>query len=221
MSVFWRPNGCVLWFDFAELSGNKVYDLSGNGNHGNIYGASWRRGQLIGSLYFDGVDDYVEVLASDILNGLGDVGKKMSVEVLVYLDEVKPEEDYFVFKLSEWTIGYDSDGYLIFATWGDRITCATKAKAKEWMHLVANWYAGDHYEFYINAVEDANSPKSTTDTSPSTTNPIGIMASIGLPTEVYTHGYIALVRIYNRALTEREIRAHYNYIKYMARQIIR
>ena len=37
MSIFWRPRGCVLWYDFAELSGDTVYDLSGNGNHGTIY----------------------------------------------------------------------------------------------------------------------------------------------------------------------------------------
>jgi len=46
LSVFWRPRGCVLWFDFGALKGSTVYDLSGEGNHGTIYGAAWRRGHL-------------------------------------------------------------------------------------------------------------------------------------------------------------------------------
>jgi len=59
MSVFWRPRGCILWFDFGTLKGNTVYDLSGQGNHGTIYGAKWLRSYLTGALSFDGVDDYV------------------------------------------------------------------------------------------------------------------------------------------------------------------
>jgi len=34
-------DGLVLWLNFEEGSGDKVYDRSGSGNHGTIYGATW------------------------------------------------------------------------------------------------------------------------------------------------------------------------------------
>jgi len=54
--------GLVLYLWMNEGSGNRVYDLSGNGNHATIYGATWTRlasGKNV--LHFDGVDDYVVV----------------------------------------------------------------------------------------------------------------------------------------------------------------
>ena len=37
-------DGLVLWLDFEEGCGDKVYDKSGRGNHGTIYGgAKWVR----------------------------------------------------------------------------------------------------------------------------------------------------------------------------------
>lgn len=47
--------GLVGAWIFNELTGEKVFDLSGNGNNGTITGASW----VSDGLSFDGVDDYV------------------------------------------------------------------------------------------------------------------------------------------------------------------
>ncbi|MEM4975847.1 MAG: LamG-like jellyroll fold domain-containing protein [Desulfurococcaceae archaeon] len=45
-----------------EGSGNKVYDLSGNGNHATIYGATWTRlASGKNALHFDGVNQYASV----------------------------------------------------------------------------------------------------------------------------------------------------------------
>jgi hypothetical protein len=51
-------NGLVGWWPF---SGN-ANDLSGNGNHGTVYGAtpnSDRNSNLLSSFYFDGINDYI------------------------------------------------------------------------------------------------------------------------------------------------------------------
>ncbi len=53
--------GCVLYLNFEEGSGTKVYDKSGFKNNGTIYGATWTNGKIGKALYFDGVDDYVEI----------------------------------------------------------------------------------------------------------------------------------------------------------------
>ena len=59
-----KDPSCVLFYQFAERSGNTVYDLSGKGNHGTIYGATRFGGFGRYGLHLDGVDDYVEATDS-------------------------------------------------------------------------------------------------------------------------------------------------------------
>jgi len=56
----------VLDLPFSEGVGNIARDRSLYGNHGTIYGASW----VGGKLQFDGINDYVNITASDSLNNL-------------------------------------------------------------------------------------------------------------------------------------------------------
>jgi len=58
--------GLVAYWSFDEGSGNTLHDLSGNENHGTIYGAVWTGGKSGNALYFDGDDDYVEIPADNI-----------------------------------------------------------------------------------------------------------------------------------------------------------
>jgi len=52
-----------------EGSGGTVYDNSGNGNDGTIYGATWTNSGRFGkALDFDGVDDYVQIPNGASLN---------------------------------------------------------------------------------------------------------------------------------------------------------
>ena len=55
-------NGLVGWWKFDQGSGTVAYDSSGNGNDGSLTGGpTWATGKIGGALSFDGVDDYVEV----------------------------------------------------------------------------------------------------------------------------------------------------------------
>ena len=56
-----------LWH-FDEGAGNSIFDSSVNANHGTVYGASWVQGKYGTGLYFDGVDDFAEILHSPALN---------------------------------------------------------------------------------------------------------------------------------------------------------
>jgi D-alanyl-D-alanine dipeptidase len=58
----------LAYWNFNENSGNTLNDVSNNGITGMIYGASWTPGVRGSALYFDGTDDYVETLSTDILN---------------------------------------------------------------------------------------------------------------------------------------------------------
>jgi len=218
MSVFWRPRGCVLWFDFAELSGDTVYDLSGNNNHGTIYGASWRRGHLVGALEFDGVDDYVEVSDSPSL----DITDELTIETFIYYKGYtvyptivcKGTQNYRLFFMDDGTIIFrliiDGEGT------GNNCRSVTIIPTNRWVHIVGT-YDGSVMKIYINGELDPGYYEITGSITPNNESMIiGNWNDLTNPRPFY--GLIAHTRIYNRALTEREIRAHANYLlqKYIA-----
>jgi hypothetical protein len=59
-----RGSGLVAHWDFDEGSGDVLHDVSGNGNDGTIYGATWTSGFSDNALKFDGDNDYVLVPSS-------------------------------------------------------------------------------------------------------------------------------------------------------------
>jgi len=62
-------NSLVAHWRFDEGEGDIAYDSAGN-NDGVIHGATWTSGQIDGALYFDGLDDFVE-LQDDSFDSLG------------------------------------------------------------------------------------------------------------------------------------------------------
>jgi subtilisin family serine protease len=62
----------ISHWKFDEGSGTTVYDSIGN-NHGTIYGAAWTAGQINGALSFDGQNDYVGVPDDASLDITGDI----------------------------------------------------------------------------------------------------------------------------------------------------
>jgi hypothetical protein len=79
-------NGLLLHFQFDKVIASHVLDSSGRENHGKAYGVTWsEQGRSGGSLYFDGVDDYVEAPLSRSLHA----GDELTLSVCVYrhLDE--------------------------------------------------------------------------------------------------------------------------------------
>ena len=64
-----EDEGMVLYLSFDEGVGNITKDLSGNGNDGSIKGgAKWVQGKDGKALELDGEDDYVQVPYDDIFN---------------------------------------------------------------------------------------------------------------------------------------------------------
>jgi len=218
MSVFWRPRGCVLWYDFAELQGDTVYDLSGNGNNGTIYNAEWRRGHLVGSLYFNGTDAYVEVPHSDSLNITDEITIEAFVKVISFVNAypvIVGKGDAYVSRFK----AEDTDKGRMMASWhiaGDwrHVYGNTVISAPALVHHVITFKSDVGTKMYLNGVLDKEAP--TTGTLDTSTANVLIGNYEGLIR--YLHGIIHFVRIYNRALSQREIRAHANYLlqKYIA-----
>jgi len=213
VSVFPHPLGCVLWFDFGEPKGDTAYDLSGMGNNGTIYGAARVVGPLSGALSFDGVDDYVEAPDSPPL----DVDY-ITAELL--LNPADPTAyKSFVSKgcigvppNRTWEITIRVGNYLrfCFSRDGSELLSAiyeTPLVAGRWYHIVG-LYDGEAGKLYVDGDLKATKP------APGTLFKNDYSLRLGLSHfGEAADATIALARIYNRALTEEEIRAHYNYAR--------
>lgn len=66
-----RPGNLVGYWPLNETSGSIAHDVSGNGNHGTIYGALLGQpgmGDGNTSFYFDGINDTVDIFSSSLAN---------------------------------------------------------------------------------------------------------------------------------------------------------
>jgi len=201
-----------LWYDFATLKGGTVYDLSGYGNHGTLYGPVWRRGPLIGALSFDGVDDYVEVPDSPSL----DITRKITIEALV-LTRVHAEK--MIINKENWEVperNYRlqilSDGRFEFSFYdgGWRLYESNSIVPLNTLVYLAAAFDEDTDEvkLYMNGELDVvlSSPYSLIP------NVHPLLIGDSLPRGWVWDGIIAHVRLYSRVLTEREIKAHHRYL---------
>lgn len=212
MTLFWRPSGCVLWYDFAEKSGNTVHDLSGNGNHGTINGATWKSGRLIGALKFNGSTDYVEVPVSSSLQ----LTTALTLEAIIYIlsdtgiyqgvvGRFNGSYNYRIL-VRPTTLLYQhqrNDGTYF------GITATISSILKKATYIVATYSTADSVaKLYLNGDEVQSATESATlqDNEPK--------VKVGMAQDTYypLAGYIYLVRIYNRALSEKEIKTNYRYL---------
>lgn len=130
------------WTDFTVPI---AADSSANENHGMIYGASFIDGVFGEGLYFDGVDDYVEVPDSPSLDITG------AITIEAWIKRMAERRQTI---LAKWRIGDAQRSYLLAltadnkvqfwlspdGTWANRkeLTSST-AIGSEWTHIAAVW----------------------------------------------------------------------------------
>jgi hypothetical protein len=86
------PLGAVLSYTGLPGGGTTIYDRSLYGNHGAISGATWYNTATgVPYLYFDGVDDYVNIGSGESL----DITTAISLEAWVYFDSAGIVRDIF------------------------------------------------------------------------------------------------------------------------------
>jgi len=198
--------GLVAYYSFDDCSAK---DLSGNGNDGIIYGAKCVDGKFGKALRFDGVDDYVEVPDSPSL----DITDEITIEVWVkgygfagdFRQIVGKSPDTVLRHLNfAYDLRVDKAGPLRFSiNNGDWQYVLATIEEGKWYHVVGT-YDGSEMRLYVNG--ELKDTKSVSGSIITNDAPV----SIGrLPTDDYWNGIIDEVRIYNRALSEEEIRALY------------
>ena len=204
-------SSCVLALSFGEESGNIAYDQSQYGNDGTIYGATRVRGLIGKALSFDGVDDYVDcgniqplgqsltiALWSKRLGSTGSYGTLLSIDG------------------KSWT----SIGGLLIFDWNNgkiagrvrngsdnsetQVLFETDVPNGVWRHYVLVWDKPVLRAYRNGELVDEKNWN----------HDIGwnvYETIIGKWADLYFNGIIDEVRIYNRALSEKEIRTLYYY----------
>jgi len=219
--------GLVAYYSFDDCSAK---DLSGNGNDGIIYGAKCVDGKFGKALRFDGVDDYVRVynsaslglsefslevwfkrLGDGVSTGSGWAG--VSAEPLIAKGRGESDggtqDVNYLFGINQTNMILAADFEDISNGASHPILGTTTIQNNRWYHAVVT-YDGTTWKLYLNGNLD-NSARVRATPRYDSIHDIGIgtaFNSVGNPGG-YFNGIIDEVRIYNRALSEEEIRALY------------
>ena len=213
-------NGLVLCLDAANKfsyprTGTTWTDLSGNSNNGTLTnGPTFSAGNM-GSILFDGTNDYVNMGISTYCN-------LINISVSVWI-KVTSTSLYFLCRYNNTTffngfyMYYDVastkfgvDGRESSATYLSRPTTNT--------YPLNNWYnvvwtkSANVWTIYVNGSLDVSSTLGNGTTSFSN-NIMWIGAYLGNGDQYYSGGNISNVQIYNRVLTAAEVLQNYNATK--------
>jgi len=210
--------GLVLCLDAADRnsypgSGTTWTDLSGRGNTGTLVnGVGYNSGNL-GSLSFDGVDDYVSrtTTSGDSLDFIS----QMSFNVWVY--PITGAGLYIFAKnlnagYADQQYGCDFDGNRTrFILSGNEFLRSTTNSVpfNVWTNICGTWN-GTIQRIYINSLLNVERSFSTSPTFKP--NLFVGWRSNGLSTH-YFKGFISNLNFYNRALTAAEIQQNYTALK--------
>lgn len=206
----------VCYLKFDEGKGDVLKDASGAENDGEINGEpEWVKGKFGYALKFDGVDDYVELPFV-----LPATAQKMTIECWVNPATLtRPEWETVILNKrvskTSWSLYQTQDAKIGFTVWaGDPgpayAVSTSKISENTWHHIVVTYDGANTIKIYLNGELCASKTdvQKVQDNEDPTTNKI-MIAKGGNPKRFFS-GMIDEVKIYNRVLTDAEIKASYN-----------
>jgi len=211
-----QAQGLVLYLPFDEGTGTIAYDYSGNNNYGTLYnGPQWVDGKVGKALSFDGVDDYVNISNSNnpdsslryILRG-ADLASPFTI-ILWKNSQAPITNNYWIGRVG-WTNGIDLDcRFLLFDTNNNGYSINFTCTHNRWEFIASSWDKN-----LMKAYLNGNQIGTRSFMGPLRDNsyPIQIGGQTGV-TWYFANGTIDEVRIYNRALSDEEIKALYEATK--------
>ncbi len=219
-----QAQGLVLYLPFDEGSGNIAYDKSGNGNNGTLLDASstnadgnrppqWVAGKVGGALSFDGVDDYVEVTGMTAKNALT-YTQPFTISVWVKVSDIARRQIiqraasandriFLLIESNRAVLGlYDG------TVW-TKVQSGAIISTNTWYHIVGVHRGNKVLEVWANG-EKYISSSTLGYGYPWINIRIG---SYSYYNNDWFQGIIDKIRIYNRALSDQEIKALYEATK--------
>ena len=206
--MYWKTlEGLVLWYDFNQC---QVIDLSGHGNNGTIYGAQCVQGRSGKALSFDGVDDYVDCGNDESLNITDEITLAVWVKpskisdlyaIVSKASNPSPPYNSYEFAIQDNELRIWQGGY------GTIISVPYPYTINTWHHIVATIKSNDKVKLYGDGVLLKEEDYPYTFSSASIKD---VLIGSWEGREVFD-GMIDEVRIYNRALSEEEIKWLYEH----------
>ena len=212
-------DGIVAQWDFDEGQGAVLADKSGKGNDGKIHGAEWVKAGNGHALKFDGVDDYVDCGAGSSLNLSG----PMTLEAWVFLGSAPEKDEAGIIGkcYTSYALSYCSNNrcYWYIST-GANTRRTEPIEAGSWHHIVGT-FDGDTanpamMHLYLDG-ELVDSKASKCKAANRGENFLmGCMVhnpaekDPGQSNIPHFKGLIDRAKVYNRVLSEMEIRDSYN-----------
>jgi hypothetical protein len=216
--------GLVLWLKLDEGNGTIAYDSSDYGNNGTLYNGTvscanpptagagcpeWVDGNISKAIKFDGINDYVEVADSPELQLNA---SPFTLESWIKTTDVPPDHTIIIEK-GGWETGeyalqqWGGTGNVTVQSYDlnpNYLTSDIEINDGNWHHVVGI-YTGSALQIWIDGV--LNKEVNVTGTRQTTTATLTIGSRQG--TTYFFEGIIDEVRVYNRALSEDEIKALY------------
>jgi len=209
-------SGLVGWwtFDGKDMAGNYAVDKSGNGNRGLLTGSNGVPVRTIGKigqgLSFDGVDDYVNI--PGVINLA-----KVTVSAWAYSHKgaTAGNQEIFANKNDTITLRWSDNNaapgnvpafFLIIGGSYQNARASTVLSANIWNHLVGT-YDGTTLRIYVDGVLAGSTVAVGTIDATTLDSLIGVHNSLATN---FFNGLLDDVRIYNRALSNDEIKQLYN-----------
>jgi hypothetical protein len=219
-----NENGLILHLDAANVksylgSGTTWTDLSGNGNNGTLTNGPTFSSNNLGSIVFDGTNDYVNVSYNSILNTPNGATYEMWIKPTVattgpFLNRgtsdsgATPDNPRFV-ALSTGALYFDwsSPGVDVYLQ-----TATGVVTMGSWNQVIGLATPSAQLRTFVNGVETSYSTRvnSLSSTLPNTATSLEIGAATYYQ---FFNGSISIVRLYNRVLSATEILQNYNATK--------
>jgi len=198
--------GCWL---MNEGSGNKIYDLSGNGNDGTFVNhTAWVPGRTGPALTFDGVDDHVVVPNKASLNPIS----ALTISVWVNQKATSVGQSANISNIAGKTsssYGYElrltSDVLYFLIEQGGWIGLSGNTlNLNQWYHIVGT-YDKSNMKLFV----DGGLVNSLAESADIRVDTGSFYVGSRTASARYFNGLIDDVRIYNRALSEQEVQQLY------------
>ena len=193
------------YWKFDEDKGKVAKDSSPNANDGEIIGGTWIKDDKVSALQFNGIDNHVVSATHGLPTG--NKPRTMSVWVktnggnAIIIGYGKPDQSQY----SGLYLG--GDGVFVMGFWSNDCASGIVVNDGRWHHLIGT-FDGETVKTYVDG-KAGNTRQTTAETVVGTSLYIGQSGNSG----AWFKGLINEVAIYDRALTEDEIKAYYDKTK--------
>jgi hypothetical protein len=219
----WAP-GPVGWWKLDDNTGTAANDTSGNGNTGTLTSSpTWVPGKVGSAVKFNGTTDYVLVPYNANLNPRTDITVSFWFKPAVTIDTSLNTYKGILSKASsntdsdnDWVFFWESteNGRIRFGTYGDNVQTASNTwVAGRWYNLTATVSNTSTAYIYVNGIQDNYNSDTSVSANPingTTNTPLNIGLAKVASGDQYFNGQIDDVKIYDYALTPKQVMSEYN-----------